>query len=248
MLSWYCDPMSSWQLAHFTLSIGVVCGNSVAVASGEWQSTHAKGPCVDDSSAFWSSWQVRQSSLVGGSAAAGPATSQAAARRTPIRVHITVSRYGRTKAERAPPLLLPTTEVRHERIYVVFRERVLLHLRFPHLLRLRVHRLRVDDPGADVIGRILRADGVERPLRVALAGNRMAQRTFLIHEELRALRLCILCPGRRRDEQAQPHRHQNRTHHSDPPLRRAEQAPPFTSSAWLPRAGACTDRRRCAAG
>src|SRR5579872_1369584 len=107
-------------------------------------------------------------------------------------------------------LLLQAAQIRHERVNVVVRERVLLHLRLAGRLRFRSHALRVGDPASDLVGRELAADAVERPLRVALPGNRVAQRTLLIPEQrltLEHFRVLRRCEARETDAQRRPYQH-----------------------------------------
>src|SRR5690242_19831329 len=129
----------------------------------------------------WSPWQARQSSLAGGlgdwAAAAGLAMSHAAATRVTNANRMMGSR-------RARALLLQTAQVRDERVDVILRQRVLLHLRLARRFGLGRHAFGVDDPLADLVGLQLAAHVVERPLRVALARNRMTERALLVGVDL----------------------------------------------------------------
>src|SRR4051812_48817559 len=222
MLSWYFDAISSWHDPQLTRASDALCGNSSVFARSAWQSTHAIGPCVDWSNSFASTaialpssrlapaspWQARQSSFAGGlgagCAAAGPAKSQAAARAT-----IVVVRTAGLPETRPRRLLLQTAYVRHERIHVVLGQRVLLHLGLACGFGLGGHRLGVHDPAADFIRAQRTANAVERPFRVALAGDRMAQRALLRREDRFAFSPGILsrCRGRRCKTDNRCHHH-----------------------------------------
>src|SRR4051794_15687164 len=110
-------------------------------------------------------------------------------------------------------LLLQGAQVRHERIHVVLRQRVRFHFRLARRLGLGGHALCVSDPGADLVSRQFAGDAVERTFLVALIANRVAQRAFLVREQLLPLRpLRILRGGSRREASTQHRREQYRSH------------------------------------
>src|SRR5512141_1568453 len=97
----YSSAGLSWHVAQATFASFAGCGNSIAVARSEWQSTQFKGACTDfanfsgATTTGWpfarvvegSEWHARQSSFLGAGGAAGtacPANAGAAAISHPI--------------------------------------------------------------------------------------------------------------------------------------------------------------------
>ena len=94
-------------------------------------------------------------------------------------------------------------QVRDESVQLILRQRVGLHLRLARRLGLRRHRLGVNDPGADLVGRQLAAHVVQRSLGVAFARDGVTDRTLLFGVDLLASGLGILGSGRRRENETQ---------------------------------------------